>query len=368
MLQELTGQYAQTLEKQEMLPCVSIIMPFEPKMNPLPELTQQLKSATDKVKDELLSDYEPVIAAQVIKRLQSLLKDLNYDTHKKTIVIFVSPLIGKVYYLDIAVEQKIIIDESFEIRDLIYSKKQIHKYLLAELSGKCTKIYLGNTGQFVKVISNTPDNIAAYRNDVSEAGRNHTDRKKDKEILLDKFLQHTDQGLTLLLEAYQLPLFVMGTARTIGHFKSITHNAKHVIEYIHGNFEKLSEAALQQVMEPYVADWKKVTQADLLNQIDEARSQNKLSVGMKQVWKSASQLRGKLLITSKNFMYPAVQDSRKENIFRYDERMKNAFYIKDAVDDVIEKVLAAGGDVEFVDEELLVDYGNIVLIEFYGHS
>ena len=41
------------------------------------------------------------------------------------------------------------------------------------------------------------------------------------------------------------------------------------------------------------------------------------------------------------------------------------FYIKDAVDDVIEKVLKNGGDVEFVDEGLLKDYQHIALIQYY---
>ena len=40
-------------------------------------------------------------------------------------------------------------------------------------------------------------------------------------------------------------------------------------------------------------------------------------------------------------------------------------FLKDAVDDVIEKVLASGGDVEFVDEGLLDQYGHIAVIEYY---
>ena len=170
-------------------------------------------------------------------------------------------------------------------------------------------------------------------------------------------------GLTLLLHAYHLPLFVTGTQSTLDHFQSITHNGIHVVGYIHGNFEKLGEEAISKTMAPYVANWKKVVQDDLLNQVAEARGRHKLSVGMHQVWKSASQHRGKLLITSKNFRYSGGPDSVNEDIIKYHEKVRNVFYIKDAVDDVIEKVLAAGGDVEFVDAELMDDYEDIVLIE-----
>jgi hypothetical protein len=66
-------------------------------------------------------------------------------------------------------------------------------------------------------------------------------------------------------------------------------------------------------------------------------------------------------------MYPAVKGSSPGIIYQYKNSVNNAFYIKDAVDDLIEKVLANGGDVEFVDGQLLKNYDSIVLIEYYEH-
>ena len=48
-----------------------------------------------------------------------------------------------------------------------------------------------------------------------------------------------------------------------------------------------------------------------------------------------------------------------------DETNSSPFYIKDAVDDVIENLLENGGDVEFVDEGVLVAYRHIALILYY---
>ncbi len=363
---KLSEQYAEILESPKYLPCISLIMPFEPKMSLKRELDHKLKLAKNKIEAELMLNFPELVISSVLEKFQQAISSLNYHTHKKSIAVFVSPLIQKVYYLDMSVEEKIIIDESFEIRDLIYSKKEIHKYLLVVLSSKWTKIYLGNTTQFIRITSNVPDNIEAFKNDISEKIANFSDENKRKEIVLNKFLMHTDNGLSLLLQAYKLPLFVMGTVKTAGYFKSITHNAKHVIEYIHGNFEEKSENELHQIMEPYVADWKKIIQDNLLKQIEEAMSKRKLAIGMENVWKEASQKKGRLLIVEKNYVYPAYHSASPEIIFKQDEFNKNAFYIKDAVDDAIEKVLASGGDVEFVDEGMLKNYRKIVLIEYYG--
>ena len=140
MQMNLSEQFAEVLTATKYLPCVSIIMPFEPKMGLKKELDYKLKTAADKIEKELIANYPSEKATPVIKKIHKVLNELNYYTHKKSIAIFVSPLIDKVYYLDMVVEEKVIIDESFEIRDLIYSKKEIHKYLLAVLSSKWTKI------------------------------------------------------------------------------------------------------------------------------------------------------------------------------------------------------------------------------------
>lgn len=366
MLQQINDQYAEVLEAPKYLPCISLIMPFEPKMSLKIEVAHKLKIAADKIENELLDNYTEAKAMPVIKKLREVLKGLNYNTHKKSIAIFVSSVIQKVYYLDLPVEEKIIIDDSFEIRDLIYSKKEIHKYLLVVLSSKWTKIFIGNTAQFIRIVSNVPANTAANKKDLPQKVANFSDETKIKEIQLDKFLRQTDNGLSFLLKTYKLPLFIMGTSKSIGHFKSITHNAKHVIGYIPGNFEEKTEPELQQIMKPYVADWKKILQNDLLKQIDEAMNFKKLAIGINEARKSAMQKKGRLLVLEKNYMYPVQQEVNSEIILRHDESRKYAFYNKDVVDDVIERVLASGGDVEFVDEGLLYKYDKIVLIEYYG--
>jgi hypothetical protein len=64
-------------------------------------------------------------------------------------------------------------------------------------------------------------------------------------------------------------------------------------------------------------------------------------------------------------MYAAQHGSSEDKIYETVEPYNRFSYIKDAVDDVIEKVLENGGDVEFVDEGILKDYNHIALIQYY---
>ncbi|MBL7745254.1 MAG: hypothetical protein JNN00_17400 [Chitinophagaceae bacterium] len=361
----LSPEIKEVVEAVHYRPAISIVMPFEPKMSIKSELNQQLKFAVDKVDREVRKNYKDDLAELVIHKLKKIIKDLNFNTYKKSIAIYVSPVFEKVLYLDIPVEEKIMVDDSFEIRDLLQAKKELHKYMVVVLSGKWSKVYIGNYSSFTKVASHVPDHIAAFTNDVPERVTNFSDPSYRKEVLLEKFLHHTDDGLKFLLQAYPLPVFVMGTKRVLGHFKVLTKNEKSIVGYIHGNYEEASEAELGKALNPYIDNWKKVRMEDLRHQVEKAADAGKLSVGMKEVWKSASQRKGRLLIVEKNFVYTAEHGSSEEVIYKAEQPYTKFSYIKDAVDDVIEKVLEHGGDVEFVDKGKLREYGHIALIQYY---
>ena len=64
-------------------------------------------------------------------------------------------------------------------------------------------------------------------------------------------------------------------------------------------------------------------------------------------------------------MYAAERGSCDEIIYKAIEPFNKFSYVKDAVDDVIEKVLENDGDVEFVDKGFLKDYQHIALIKYY---
>jgi hypothetical protein len=108
-----------------------------------------------------------------------------------------------------------------------------------------------------------------------------------------------------------------------------------------------------------------VKQKEIMNLLEQAMSKRKLAIGINDVWHEATHKKGKLLIVEKNYMYAAEHAGREDVIYEATEPYNKFSHIKDAVDDVIEKVLENGGDVEFVDEGVLGNYDHIALIQYY---
>jgi len=195
---------------------------------------------------------------------------------------------------------------------------------------------------------------------------NFTDSKTIKEMSLVKFLHYIDNGLSSILNAYPLPLFIMSTEKTMGYFKKLTRHQQHITGFAHGNFDNATESDLQKALVPLIQNWKLLNEKYLFNKLIAAQNECRLAVGIYDVWKQANRKHGQLLVVEKDFNCPAFVSAKGETIFYNSDKKNSECIAKDAVDNIIERVLENGGDVEFVDE--LKEYNHIALIEYYRNN
>jgi hypothetical protein len=350
-------------EAGKFLPSVSIILPFDIQIAAKSEAKRKLKVVVENVEKALKLNYSQDDAAPVISRLETLLDEIDYNLCKKSIAIFISPQVEKIFYLTIPVEEKIVIDESFDIRQLVFNKKEAVQYLVLLVSAEASKAYLNNGLSLSSLKMDVPVNAHAYENTSNERTGNFSDPSKYKEVLLDKMLHHADEGLTHLLKTYPYPVFVMGAARDLGHFKKITRNEKNIVHFVHGNFIEASEYEVQVALKPFIAALETSFQQHLLNKLAEANNNNKLAGGIKAVWQAAEASSIKLLVVEKNYVCPAYV--YQDNLYPESELITNGRHTKDAVGDIIQKVLETGGDVEFINDSTLVTCERIAAIKYY---
>lgn len=96
-------------------PFLSLVIPFEPKMNTDYGFKKVVSEAANRAEKELLEEYPEEKASPVIQKLKRILKTLDHRISNNSIGIFVSPLLEKVYYFtyDDTVDKKIQKEKSF---------------------------------------------------------------------------------------------------------------------------------------------------------------------------------------------------------------------------------------------------------------
>ena len=340
------------------LPAVIIILPVEKTDN-----ADHLKSLTDKIEKEITDQYG-VKAKPVIEKLYHALSGINYNSGKKSVVISLSPVYEKMLYLDVPLDEKVMVDEPFEIRDLVNSMYPADRYILLVQSAGHFKMFLGDRYHLMKIKVNIPDHIAAYKNDIPEKIEYFSDVTDRKEIMLDKFIHYIDKELENILNKYKLPVFIIGPERMNGHFKKHTHNGKSILDYIHGNYDEAKPHQLLHLIQPFLKELKDKENNELKLKIEQALNANKFSFGIEEVWRNVMHKKGNLLLVEKNFSYPHSEDGEKSGLTENVADM-NPEFVKDAVDVIIEHVLASGGEVKFVDPDMVKDFRHIALFLYY---
>lgn len=327
----LSRQIDQVLRSAHIEPAVSIILPFNPKMSARHDISQRIQRAVTKAESLLLDCSDQLFAILVKRKLKRIISNLNYFTYRKALAIYVSPVFEKVLYLDIEVEEKVMVDKSFEIRDVVYAKKKDHSFLLVFLGDQQNTIWLSSGSR--------PVMLQSVFNHSQEPG-----------------IGEADASIVGLLKYYPFPVLVAGRDEKLQHFKMITHLAKQITAYLPVNAGQFNPEQFSQWTAPAMRKWEQIHLKDICNKISFAEAQGVLAKGINECWRKSAQNIPQLLVVEKDFLVPDLFE--KEHI---PDGYDHFSCVKDPVDDLIEKVLAGGGDVEFVEDASLASYGHIVL-------
>jgi hypothetical protein len=363
MQTKFTPEITELIDESTHRPAVSIILSIEATVSTTVGLQHKLKGALDSVSDELLATYPKALANKVMERLHAVVGGLQIDDHKKAIAIFVSPEFQKVLYLDIPVRDRVVVNQRFEIRELVHNLKEGSKYLVVLLSSNKYKVYQGSTAEFLKIISQVGESVQDGR-DIGHEPVGHTAIEVLKDTEMDKFLHQVDKEVERLIAHDHRPVFVLGTKKILGHFKKITKNSTGIVGYITGNYDRVGFVQLQKLLEPHLLGWKHDKQETLLTILDQAASQRKLATGITAVTRAALNKKGQRLIVESDFVHPIQPTVSDSKMALVENNAKGKPSLPDAVDDIIANVILSGGDVDFTDHGALDKYKRIALVTY----
>ena len=329
------------------LPFITIALQIDTTNVSKAQIEQKIKLSIDKVENDLnlingIPDYMVVPA---INQLKTIMSTLNYNANKKSVVIFLSPFVEKVFYLNFLLEEKVVVGEPLNIRELTLTKREEMKYLVLSLHRDQSFIYLGVGKKLSLIVFNAAEHIKSRFNTGKE-----------------KFLSHVDNVLTHILKTYSLPLITVGDEALLSLFKSISKNSKEIIQTVDAKADGENMSYIQQLVRPLIQDWEKIKEKYLLMKLDKALNNKKAKTGIDNVCKAAKEKRGKILIIEKDFRYPFRLADTTELMYANAVSSNGSLLITDPVEDAIERVLGEGGNIEFVSSNVLDNYMHIALI------
>ncbi|NMF84898.1 hypothetical protein [Nodosilinea sp. P-1105] len=353
----LTRHDLKELQALTKVPALSILLPThrtspDNKQDPI-----RVKNLVREAKDRLSQEFSARQLEPLLKNLDTLADDIDYTYALDGLALFVSHDIAKKFYLPFPVPQRIIIDQSFATRDLVYGLHRAQRYWVFLLSQGATRLLAG-TGETLEEV--TDQNFPMEM--TGPGATTNLPDKADSAYMDDRhrrFFQQVDRAFTEYAEGEALPLVLGGVIRQISFFQEVSAYTAQVAGTTTGNFDNATVAELVPEVWPIVQNVRQQQRQDALKDLDKAMGEKKVSTALEEIWQLANEGRGKLLLVESDYHVPGVVDE-KGGLQVVDEK-GGTEVMDDAVDEIIEAVLAMGGEVMLMENGSLADHHGIVM-------
>jgi hypothetical protein len=321
----------------------------------------RVRNLVNAATERLLNEFSRRELEPLLGHLEAVVNDINYRHTLDGLVIFANQEMAQKFYLPFALEERVVVGDTFLTRDLVFAFNRTPRYWVLVLSEQPTRLYEGTRDTLVEVqaggfpmVHEGPGGATALPGGF---GVNVSAIRDERHR---QFFRAIDEALAPLLAADPLPLAVVGVDRWLAFYEEVTVHKEAIIASVHGSHDKTSEAELAKLVWPTVEAALAQRRAQYLDELGVAVGQQRVAATAGEVWRAANEGRGRLLLVEEDFHFPGRLDESGANLLPADDPTAPGT-IDDAVDEIIETVLSKGGRVVFTPNGQLADFQRMAL-------
>jgi hypothetical protein len=333
------------LQSHREYPSVSVLAPTHRtaprnKQDPI-----KVKNLVRRAIDRLHGEFKKREVAAVVKNLQDLARNVDWEHALDGLALFAGSEKTATVYLPFRVKPRATIDGTFATRDVVYALNRAVPYRVLVL-GHTTRLY--DAWTTVLEEHRAKPFPMAHRGPGGGSklpGGEGINRSAVRDDAHRQFFRSADDAVGELRKADPRPLVVVGVERNLAFYREVTAHAAAITGMLAGNHERTPPSALGKLVWPVFDAGATLRRTEALVQLDGAVGASRHASGIDQVWRAAAGRKCRTLLVEKDFKYPADVSPGGDRLVPYTGR--GARSLDDAVDEVIERVMDAGGEVFF---------------------
>lgn len=313
-------------EKDYVFPSVTIILPFNPKMKKKEELKFSLQRIVNEAVCGLTDNFPGDMAVLTIHKLRHIIRNLNFNTHKQSLAIFLSPVFEKVIYFNMPVNEKVIVSDALQISNVIRHRKDTFNFHILLLGEKESRLYFHSSGAYLKLSGGSK---ASWQHQI------YTGRNADKMCNFDGFS----------LRQKTVPLLVMGNQKLIGQFKKTVHYPESVIAYVSTGFQPDSPKKIRETGQNILDKGSDIRRNFIARLIKEGMDEKRIITDLSDMKDELKSGEGRILFIHEAYLYQ--RNPYKELMsYGFISAVDKFSCIKTHTDELIEIALTNDVDIE----------------------
>ncbi|MFO7627175.1 MAG: hypothetical protein R6V62_07950 [Candidatus Fermentibacteraceae bacterium] len=348
------------LQKIRGYPSLTITMPSHRQFPENKQDAVRLKNLIARATDRLLKEFGKRDIPGLLHNLDEAMSSVDHNMNMDGIALFANNDIFRVYQLPFTPMERVVVDETFLTRDLVYSLNRSSRYWLLVLSKKPTRLFEGFCDNVVEVKEGGfPMEHTGPGGSTALPGGKGARKSAYRDENHQKFFRAVNTALAEYMSDDPLPLVITGVDKFISLYKDISSFP--IVGVIKGSHGRTAAHELGKTAWPLMEEHLSGRRGQVLGELAKAVKDGTVLSTIGGIWPAVLQGRGKTLLVEEGFHYPATVDESGMKI-EPSENPEAPGVIDDAVDEIIEAVIAARGDVVFVPDGTLTEHQRMALM------
>jgi len=290
--------------------------------------------------------------AALTQNLKQLVDRVDWEHSLEGLALFASRDVAKAIQLPFRPRARVVVDATFATRDLVYSLNRAPRYRVLVLTEKPTRLFDATTNVLTEYTDKPFPMVHRGPGGASKLpGGQGINRSAVRDESHRQFFRKVDEALAAIQKDDHLPIVVVGVDRYLAFYQEVTKDPDAIVGVVSGSYDDPNPAALGKLVWPVFKSGATLRRTRALARLNEAVSVNRHASGIDQVWRAAFDKRCQILLVETGFEHPADVTPQGDQLLPYSGR--GAAAVDDAVDEVIERVIADGGDVFFYEPGVL---------------
>ena len=312
----------------------------------------------------LQGEFKKREVAALVKNLNQLVNRVDWAHSLEGLALFASRDVATAVLLPFRPRARVVIDATFATRNLVYSLNRSPRYRVLVLTEKPTRLFDATTNVLTEYTAKPFPMVHTGPGGASRLpGGQGINRSAVRDESHRQFFRKVDDALAAIQKEDHVPLIVVGVDRHLAFYQEVTKDPDAIIGVIAGSHDDPNPTALGKLVWPIFKAGATLKRTRALRRLNEAVKVNRHTSGIDQVWRAAFEKRCQILLVETSFEHPADLAPQGDRLLPYSGRAAAA--LDDAVDEVIERVIADGGEVFFYEPGVLDIHQRIAAVLRY---
>lgn len=307
---------------------LGLAIPFQPSMWDEKSIQSVWNNAIEIVKTKLKGRYSEECTNTVLTRLEKLFPRLNFNTHRKSLAIILTPGEERLIYLNFPVKPVLFFSKSVSLLDLAANMQQEADFYYFVLNEGSVCLYDYNNKQLRKVYEQTNETCPV------------------------NLFKNASNVIELLNSKNEKPVFVTGRPNMVEGFCNCSSYSKRFFTLLY-HASPFSNEIIQSFVKEITRHWNNWQSKFIVGRVLLAQKANVHISNTEAVLQALRKSADGLLLMDKHLKHQLQKSSKTGNVI---------FQIADELISQIENFLVRGNRIEITETGLLKDMGGIVLL------